>query len=62
LGFSSTLAAKHVEGMRYPADSVPAFMVAEPADVVFLGDAVVCVRDVVAHFDAVDVCASPAGF
>jgi hypothetical protein len=37
-------------------------MIAKPADVVFLGDAVVCLRDVVAHFDAVDVCASLAGF
>jgi hypothetical protein len=37
-------------------------MVAEPADVVFLGDAVVCFRDPVAHFDTVDVHASLAGF
>jgi hypothetical protein len=48
--------------MRYPADGVPAFVIAEPADVVFLGDPVVCLRDVVAHFDAVEVCASSAGF
>jgi hypothetical protein len=37
-------------------------MVTKPADVVFLGDAVVCFGDPVAHFDAVDVCASAAGF
>jgi hypothetical protein len=48
--------------VRYPADGVPAFVVAEPADVVFLSDPVVCFRDVVAHFDAVEVCASLAGF
>jgi hypothetical protein len=47
--------------MRNPADSVPAFMVAEPADVVFLGDAVVCFGDPVAHFGAIDVLASAAG-
>jgi hypothetical protein len=47
--------------MRYPADGVPAFVVAEPANVVFLGDAVVCFGDPVAHFDAVEVCASSAG-
>jgi len=62
LEFSSTLAAKHVEGVRYPADGVFAFVIAKPADVVFLGDAVVCFRDPVAHFDTVDVCASLAGF
>jgi hypothetical protein len=46
----------------HPADGVPAFVVAETADVVFLGNPVVCLRDVVAHFDAVDVLASAAGF
>jgi hypothetical protein len=37
-------------------------MVAEPANMVFLGDPVVCFCGPVAHFDAVDVLATFAGF
>jgi hypothetical protein len=37
-------------------------MVAETADMVFLGDPVVCFGGPVAHFDAVNVLASAAGF
>jgi hypothetical protein len=37
-------------------------VIAETANVVFLSDAVVCLRDVVAHFDAVNVLATFAGF
>jgi hypothetical protein len=48
--------------VHHPANSVPAFVLAKPADVVFLGYPVIGCIEALPHLDAVDVLATAAGF